>query len=282
VAKKNSRKQQKSMKRVYKIVVALLGVAMLSSCSVNMDIEFGPGGGMPPDEENAQGDYVASFGTLVLQPLYILTDEGKELSVVEMAPTIGWNELESVVEGGGRALFNYTILSSQALNQFAVRLNKVSEIFIEDINFYDSGTVGGVESMLIHPAMPYQATYSGGYVNVNVYYNSSLSPLESRPDISLNCDLATSTDDTLMLQLRYQNQEWNTNPYGPLQSAWFSFRMPEEYLERAELANIFAFQWCWWISDSNYGEGIDKGRVSIMYTDSYTEGGRLAILPDGL
>lgn len=269
------------MKRVNKIFLYLLGVVMLSACSVEMDINYGDM--QDPSADSPAGDFVTSFGTLVLQPTTIVTDEGKILSVVEMAPSIGWRELESVVDGSGRAVFNYTILSSLALNRFSVRLNSVYEIFIDELEFYDSTTTeNGIMSKLIHPAMPYQATYSGGYVNMNIYYNATLSPEESRPNISLNCDTATSTEDTLMAHLCYVNEDWESNPYGPLRNVWFSFRVPEEYVEMVSRASIFAFQWCWWLDDNNYEEGIGKTNVSIMYADSFTDGGRLAILPQGL
>lgn len=271
------------MKRITKIVLYLLGVVMLSACSVNMDLDFDPMDSPQNPSDDGSGDFVTSFGTLVLQPTTIVTDEGKILSVVEMAPSIGWRELESVVDGSGRAVFNYTILSSLALNRFSVRLNSVYEIFIDELEFYDSTTTeNGAMSKLIHPAMPYQATYSGGYVNMNIYYNATLSPEERRPNISLNCDMATSTEDTLMAHLCYVNEDWESNPYGPLRNVWFSFRVPEEYVERVSMASIFAFQWCWWLDDNNYEEGIGKTNVSIMYADSFTDGGRLAILPQGL
>ncbi len=260
------------MRKLVKALMLLATACGIVACS---EADFGPIGDVNMGAGEPNGEFVTSFGTLVMEQGKIVTDDGLELFVDMLDPTIGWNELESMAQRCSRALFNYTILDTQGLNSYSVRLNRIYEIVVSDIIFYNSTAEVPPTALLCHPATPYQATISGGYVNMRIGYPSKHSPEWEEPMIELHADLTTSTEDTMMMQIVHKATEGFDSPEAKLWSQWFSFRIPEEYLQLVAEADILAFQWCWWADENDYSKGYKMDNVSAMYVDSYGDGGRV-------
>lgn len=264
------------MKRLFEkfliLIVVTLGVACTSSMDFDVNIDA-------PTQENPDGEYIISFGTFDLEDGAFVTDSGLVLFIDQMDPSIAWSDLEAMDNEEGRALINYTLLGMLDAESYTIRLNRVYDIFVSEAIFYDSDEDGGVVWNPLHPAMPYQASYSGGYINVNVYYPALESPASAKPEINLYCNMATSTDDTLMMQLYYKGKLGFDSAEAKMQSAWFSFRVPDDWEEEAEDAEIFAFQWCWWLNENDHSAGVKVDNMTVMFIDSHSDGGRVSLSP---
>lgn len=251
-------------------VIALWTLAMVAimvSCSV-ADVED-----MMGDAFHAEGgEYVTAFGTAYPEEEMIVTDAGFVLSVKKLASPLKWEDIEE-----GRILFNYSVLEATSLNSYNVRINSIYPLIVKDILVCNDESDGD-HCETIDPAMPYQASYSGGYLNIHVYYPSQYSLEEEIPDIELCYDEEASTDDTILLTLRHKASNGFDDEDSKSRDAWYSFRIvPEETLEDFDDADLFAFRWCWWLDEGDFSKGVERDNMSVMYTDSYDDGGRCGL-----
>lgn len=262
---------KRAMMKIWGFVAVM---AVMVSCS-NMEADdmMGPNG-MEWGPE--QGEFVTAFGMAYPESQMIVTDAGLKLNVEQFASSLSWGDVKS-----GRIMFNYSILEAKAVDRYSVRVNSIYPLVVKDIVVVNDASDS--RSLLRDPAMPYQASYSGGYLNINVYYPSTLSPEEQLPDVDLCYDVSASTDDTMMLQLCHKATKGFDGENAKNQSLWFSFRVvPEEVLGRFGGADLFAFGWCWWLNEDDHSEGVSKENVSVMYTDSYEDGGRVKVVGGSL
>lgn len=254
---------KRAMKRIWGIVVAMV---VMVSCS-EMDMDNMPGIN-EPNWYPEQGEFVTAFGVAYPEASMIVTDSGLKLNVEQLASPLSWSDVKA-----GRIMFNYSVLAAKAVDRYTVRINSIYPLVVKDIVVVRDE--GDGSSLLRDPAMPYQASYSGGYLNINVYYPSLYSPEVQIPDVELCYDESASTDDTMMLQLCRNAAKGFDSAEAKTYSLWFSFRVaPEDVLERFDGADLFAFSWCWWVNEEDHSAGVNKENVSVMYTDSYEDGGR--------
>lgn len=237
-----------------------------------------PSGDMAPDysDKGPWGDYITAFGwieesrNLDQEMCVITTDEGYELSVVELSGALSQEELIP-----GRIMCNYSIIANKqaVANGFWVRLNRLYSLEVREMEVYDRGDVlsAGYEC-LGAPAMPYQVSIGGGCVNINVLYSAFKQPSEVVPDVKIHYDLRSSTADTSLFQLEYTegDEVEGGNLYDRYQ--WFSFVIPEEYVEVISASWTYAFQWRWW-REGEYGNHsagyVDQ--TSVMNPNSWDE-----------
>lgn len=229
-----------------------------------------------PSEDGSWGDYITAFGwieeaeDLNQEMCVIITDEGYILSVVDLSNALSQEELIP-----GRTMCNYTIIANKqgVENGFWVRLNRLYSLEVRALEVYDRGDVlsAGYEC-LGAPVMPYQVSIGGGCVNINVLYSAYKQPFEAAPDVKLHYDLRSSTADTSLFQLEYTegDEVEGGNLYDRYQ--WFSFVIPEEYVEVISASWTYAFQWRWW-REGEYGNHsagyVDQ--TSVMNTNSWDE-----------
>lgn len=257
---------KRAMMKIWGFVAVMAVMAVMASCS-DMDAGdmMGPNG-MEWGPE--QGEFVTAFGVAYPEAQMIVTDAGLKLNVEQFASSLSWGDV-----GSGRIMFNYSILEAKAVDRYSVRVNSIYPLVVKDIVV--EGDASDMKSSLRDPAMPYQVSYSGGYINVNVYYPSLFSPEEQVPDVDLCYDESASTDDTMMLQLCHKASKGFDSAEAKTYNLWFSFRVaPEEVLGRFEGADLFAFGWCWWLKEDDHSAGVSRENVSVMYTDSYEDGSR--------
>lgn len=257
------------MKRILDIalivVLATLGVA----CTSAMDFEINMNA---PGEATPEGDCIISFGELDYDNGLFVADNGMSLYIDQLDPSISWSDLEAI--DNERALINYSLVEMIDAESYAIKLNRIYDIVVSETIFYDSEENGGVVWSPMHPAMPYQASFSGGYINVNVHYPALSGPEVVEPDIRLFCNLADSTDDTLMFQLYHNAAIGFDSPSAATYSLWYSFRVPDEWEDEIEDAEIFSFQWSWWADENDHSAGCVTDKMSVLFVDNYDNGSR--------
>lgn len=265
------------MKRIFKIVLIALIASVGVACTAAMDFDINLNA---PGEAGPEGECIITFGELDFDHGLFVADSGLKLYIEQLDPSIAWSDLEVI--DNQRALINYSLVAMIDVESYSVRLNRIYDIVVKDAIFYDSGDNGGVEWSPLHPAMPYQASFSGGYINVNVHYPAIAGPEVTMPDIRLFCNLEASTDDTLMLQLYHNAAMGFDSENASIYSIWYSFRVGGDWLEEAEDADIFAFQWSWWANENDHSKGCKTDNMSVMFVDGYDEENRASMSPIGL
>lgn len=254
--------------RVAKIILFAL-LALVSACEV-VDMDNSK---PSMDFVGGNGEYITSFGTPYPEESLIVTDTGLKLNVVSFAGGLSWNKVKSE-----RVMFNYTIVEATAVDSYNVRINVIYSLVVKDLVTLEGKLPDGAVTSMEDPAMPYQVSYSGGYINIHIYYPSVHDPDEQIPDIDLCYDIVASTDDTKMLSLCHRASKGYDGKKSAIQDLWFSFRVtPESNVELFNAANMFAFKWCWWNNDADFSAGVNRDNVSVMYVDSYGNGGRTEI-----
>lgn len=227
-------------------------------------------------------EYVTAFGRLDSDQMCIVADNGTTLHIAEIGTQSSQEEID---EREGRVLFNYTILGNSAQGGFDVRLNCFYPLEVKDMEVYrantsEGGVYAAVEesepewkdedfvSLLEAPALPYEVSVGGGYINVNVCYTSTITPAEQVPDVELYYDADSSTDDTVVLQLVAEPEEEMYDPSAKTRFRWFSFRIVDEIAAKVQGAGIYAFYWCWWLEEGNPNAGIEE-HTSVMHSNFY-------------
>lgn len=255
-----------------RLLMVVCGLMVMACSSEMVDMESPAGG-------NASADYVTAFGMLDSELMVIVADNGTTLHIGEIGAQ---TSAEEVAEHDGRVLFNYTILGNSYSGGFDIRLNRFYPLEIRDMRIFDSAdteyqSVGKVTdewkgenfiSLLEAPAMPYELSVGGGYININVCYTSVVEPSEGRPDVNLYYDVVSSTDDTAVLQLVGEDDKALYGENAKTRFLWFSFRIVDEVAAHIEQANIYAFYWCWWLDEGNPKAGV-KEYTSVMNMGSY-------------
>lgn len=250
-----------TIKRVWKCVtlatLLMLGVA----CSAEMD---------NLDMESSQ-NYITTFGMLAQHEQVIVADSGVRLHIQELGRQ---TSIEEVYQRAGRVFFNYTILGNNPQGGFNIRLNRFYPLEVRDMMLFEATTegksVGDVGdwkdedfvSLLQAPAMPYDVSVGGGYININVCY-PALSANEQVPNVALYYDVNASTDDTAVLQFVASSEEHKYDSKTQTQFLWFSFRITEDIESLIADASIYAFYWRWWAEEGNPQSGT-KDYTSII------------------
>ena len=255
------------MKRVTKYmtrVVALMVAFVMASCA-SMD----PIGDMAPGAAD-RGEYATAFGVFDKESGRIISDEGVTMDIAYCGPQTSWYDLERSAEAtGGRIFFNYTMRDYIPEENYAVIvLNRLYDLFVEEVGVIDETTEDGVVANILslQPAMPYQASYSGGYINIRVYYSSEYSPSVRRPQMALDCDLLGSKLPSICFYLSHKADEDDNidSEKALLRDAWFSFRVSDELQEVLAQAELFVFRWCWWLSDGDHSQGYNSEHYSTL------------------
>lgn len=221
-------------------------------------------------------NYVTAFGMLDVDSRSIVADNSTVLHIEEFGSQTSEKELLNHKE---RVLFNYTVLGNSTKGGFDIRLNCFYPLEIEDMELFcprnstaQQMAAGGVGmewkdedfiSLIDAPAMPCQVIVSGGYVNIEVCYYSTLKPSQEMPDVELYYDMNSSTEDTAVLQLSCESDDEMYQPNASAQFQWFSFRIIEEVEQKMNEADIYAFYWCWWTDSENPKAG-KSDYTSIM------------------
>lgn len=226
--------------------------------------------------EGAAPDYITAFGRLVNDQMYIEADNGTTLHIVEIGAQTSHEEIAT---RKGRVLFNYTILGNNYEGGFSIRLNRFYPLEVKDLEIYDGDDHPELESvaewkdenfvsLLDAPAMPYEASIGGGYININVCYTSTISPDNEMPDVELYYDTTCSTFDTAVLQLVCEREEEMYESGAKNHFRWFSFRIGKSVEALIVDTNIYAFYWCWWLEEGNPNAGVGE-YTSVMHSDFY-------------
>lgn len=257
--------------------VAFVGflVAMMA-CSVDME-PMEDISSLPPDDQ-----YATTFGMLSEDRTLITTDDGVSLHIVEYGVQVTSEELESATE---RVMFNYTILGHCPQGGLYICLNRLYPLVVKDIVCFDAATQGfsvcsssipggdfdnATPSLLVDPAMPYQASIGSGYINVNVCYRSPYDIDEDVPCVDLVYDIAASTEDTMIFQLVYAEGDFANVALSDISTRfqWFSFRIVEEMEPHVEGVNLYTFKWLWWLNETDPLAGVQE-YSSILYPNTY-------------
>lgn len=267
-----------TIKRVLNCVI--LATSMLLGVACSAEPMFG--------DMVGDGGYNATFGVLEEGAQTIVADNGTILHIVELGNQTSSEELNSKQ---GRVLFNYTILGNNPAGGFNIRLNRFYPLEVKDLEIYagDADHSSGVQSvadwkdedfvsLLEAPAMPYEVSIGGGYININVCYTSTISPDEEMPDVELYYDATCSTGDTAVLQLVCEREEEMYERGARAYFRWFSFRISKEIEVLTSETNIYAFHWCWWVEDGNPSAGIME-QQSVMNTNHYGSSSDRAVKP---
>ena len=106
---------------------------------------------------------------------------------------------------GGRVLINYNIINIMETDAYHVRLNRIYDLYLGQIEVVDGEAIeGGSMSLLQDPASPSYATLGGGYINIGIEYTSNELPSSSSPDVKLYFDSTASTEDTPLTSLPFK------------------------------------------------------------------------------
>ncbi len=251
--------------RVMVVACALVSVA----CSADMNGDM-----YMPEKDNP--DYITAFGMLDSEQMRVVADNGTTLHITDLG---GQTSMEDIESHEGRVLINYTILGNNYEGGFSIRLNRFYPLEVKDLEIYDGDDHPELESvaewkdenfvsLLDAPAMPYEASIGGGYININVCYTSAISPDNEMPDVELYYDTTCSTFDTAVLQLVCEREEEMYESGAKNHFRWFSFRIGKLVEALIVDTNIYAFHWCWWAEEGHPEAGV-KEYTSVMNINSY-------------
>lgn len=260
--------------RALAVVCALVVTAC--SAEINGDMYM-------PDGANP--DYITAFGILDYEQMRIAADNGTTLHIAEIGTQ---SSQEEIAEREGRVLFNYTILGNNPQGGFNIRLNRFYPLEVKDLEIYDGDDHPELESvaewkdenfvsLLDAPAIPYEVSIGGGYININVCYTSAISPDNEVPDVELYYDTTCSTLDTAVLQLVCEREEEMYESDAKNHFRWFSFRIGTLVESLIVDTNIYAFHWCWWSEEGRPEAGV-KEYTSVMNINSYGSADKVAKL----
>lgn len=219
-----------------------------------------------------------SFGTIDGISGVITQDSGDVLNIVELGEQL---KNEDIANLSGRIFFNYTILDGVALNEYNVRLNCIYQLHIEDVKVLSKMSADEIKELGEDPISPLQATVSGGYVNVQLYYMEKVSaPKSFVHDVDLIFDDTNSSEETMVLMLRHKGdgadptiQQCN----GIYQ--WVSFKLTDDivdyYTSKDPTSDIIrhllvVFHWNWWNDDGeiqNFTGSMQPVPYSGVYND---------------
>lgn len=267
---------KKLFRKIFRNTALLLVLAGGMGCSADIAV----GDVAAPDMEG----YVTTFGEIFGEEHKILTDDGLELYILDVAESISWSELR---EMRGRVLLNYSIVGTSIHeNLFLIKVNRFYPLVVSDVEILEAkGAEGDVSrsagpnnnggfdvknnpdfvSLPDVPAMPYEVGVGGGYINIYVFYYSTTA--DYVPEVSLVWDVATSTADTALFQLVGGGREEAYAPEAKRQYMWHTFYVGEEIAERIKGVNNYAFYWRWWADEGNRQKGV-KDYTSIMTNPS--------------
>lgn len=263
-------------KKLGYVAAAAMVSLMVAACSAEVGDCYAP--------NMDSMEYVTAFGKLDSDQMCIVADNGTSLHIAEIGAQSSEEEID---EREGRVLVNYTILGNSAQGGFDVRLNCFYPLEVKDMEIYRAGTSDSEESvyaavaesepewkdgdfvsLLEAPAIPYEVSVGGGYINVNVCYTSTIAPTEEVPYVDLYYDSDSSTGDTAVLQLVAEPEEEMYDPSAKTRFRWFSFRIVDEIFADVQSADIYAFYWCWWLEEGNPNAGIEE-HTSVMHSNFY-------------
>lgn len=267
---------KKLFRKIFRNTALLLVLAGGVGCSAAMDMA--PTGDVAPDMEG----YVTTFGEIFGEEHKILTDDGLELYIEDVAESISWSELR---EMRGRVLLNYSIVGTSIHeNLFLIKVNRFYPFVEKRVEILDGAdsdvsrsagpnNEGGFDvysnpnfvSLLEGPAMPYEVGVGGGYININVFYYAESADFV--PEVSLVWDVATSNDSTALFQLVGEDWDEMYSATAGLRSMWHTFRVGEEIAERIEGVSRYAFFWRWWANENTLARDL-ADYTSIMTNPS--------------
>lgn len=273
------------MKTIIKIASYLLLLASMVGCS-EMDFDINYDSSLPPtSDDRPWGDYITTFGRVVPDannPL-VITDNNEVLFINEIdSSVLTMDDVANMGRNtGGRVLINYNIINIMETDAYHVRLNRIYDLYLGQIEVVDGEAIeGGSMSLLQDPASPSYATLGGGYINIGIEYTSNEQPSSSSPDVKLYFDSTASTEDTAIFSLVYDASDDAVVAPDPIQTKWISFACPDgqygEIYQFCSKAQLVTFQYCWWSSLSNPAAGYIS-KVNLLYPSSGETGGRWMI-----
>lgn len=274
------------MKTIIKIASYLLLLASMVGCSeMNFDINYDSS--LPPtSDDRPWGDYITTFGRVVPDannPL-VITDNNEVLFIYEIdSSVLTMDDVAGMGRNtGGRVLINYNIINIMEKDAYHVRLNRIYDLSIGQIEVVDGQAMeGGSKSLLQDPASPSFASLGGGYINLGIEYTSNELPTSSSPNIRLYFDSTASTEDTAMFALVYEAPEGVVVAPTTTHTKWICYACPDgendEIYQLCSKAQVVAFQFCWWNSMNDFSAGYNTDKVNLFYPSSGQTGGRWMI-----
>lgn len=218
--------------------------------------------------DESQNHYV-SLGTLDPVTRTIKGDYGELLNIVEVGTNTSVEEIESK---SGRVCFNYSVLK-RLQNSVNIRLHEFYPLVIDDIDPLSIMDEEDRAELGTTPAIPTQASITGGYVNLQIaYVDTGADGTEFEFELVYDDTENGSTDNTLVLQICHKGETVNKKPSdsGSFAYQWASFKLSEELLERygnkSSLDLLVVFRHRWW---NNAGEVVEN--VAHLSTSPYSE-----------